>query len=199
MNFISIDAVSEKANISLFLNNESVLKYTDCKNSSYIPKAINSCLSKTNTDISQLDFIAVTIGPGSYTGIRVAISISQGIAYSLSIPLVPINTMNYVYSQIDEKNNDDVVGFPTYGENLFYFKVKDGPNRIGNAKNISNFKDKKVFGVQLEKYNDIIDYQKVDFRSKSIGLYALKNYEDLKTLDLNVVSPVYLDNFMLKK
>ena len=103
MNFISIDAVSEKANISLFLNNESVLKYTDCKNSSYIPKAINSCLSKTNTEIDQLDFIAVTIGPGSYTGIRVAISIAQGIAYSLSIPLVPINTMNYIHSQIDEK------------------------------------------------------------------------------------------------
>ena len=199
MNFISIDAVSEKSNTSLFLNNECVFEYDDCKNSSFIPKAINSCLSKTNTDISQLDFIAVTIGPGSYTGIRVAISISQGIAYSLSIPLVPINTMNYIYSQIDEKNNDDVVGFPTYGENLFYFKVQDGPNRDGSVKNISNFKDKKVFGVQLEKYNDIIDYQKVDFCSKSIGLYALKNYEDLKTLDLNVVSPVYLDNFMLKK
>tara|TARA_Y100001958_G_C21188599_1_gene517229 strand:+ start:540 stop:1139 length:600 start_codon:yes stop_codon:yes gene_type:complete len=199
MNFISIDAVSEKANISLFLNNESVLKYTDCKNSSYIPKAINSCLSKTNTEIDQLDFIAVTIGPGSYTGIRVAISIAQGIAYSLSIPLVPINTMNYIHSQIDEKNNDDVVGFPTYGENLFYFKVKDGPNRVSSFKNISHFKDKKVFGVQLEKYSDIIDYQKVDFCSKSIGLYAFKNYEDLKTLDLNVVSPVYLDNFMLKK
>ena len=78
MNFISIDAVSEKSNTSLFLNNECVFEYDDCKNSSFIPKAINSCLSKTNTDISQLDFIAVTIGPGSYTGIRVAISISQG-------------------------------------------------------------------------------------------------------------------------
>ena len=199
MNFISIDAVSEKTNTSLFLNNECVLEYNDCKNSSFIPKAINSCLSKTNTDISQLDFIAVTIGPGSYTGIRVAISISQGIAYSLSIPLVPINTMNYIYSQINEKNNDDVVGFPTYGENLFYFKVKEGPNKAGNIKNISNFKDKKVFGVQLKKYRDIIDYQKVDFCSNSIGIYALKNYKDLKTFDLNVVSPVYLDNFMLKK
>ena len=83
MNFISIDAVSQKANTSLFLNNKCVLEYTDCKNSSFIPKGINSCLSKTNTEIDQLDFIAVTIGPGSYTGIRVAISIAQGIAYSL--------------------------------------------------------------------------------------------------------------------
>ena len=107
--------------------------------------------------------------------------------------------MNYIYSQINEKNNDDVVGFPAYGENLFYFKVKEGPNSICNIKSILKFKDKKVFGVQLEKYKDIIDYQIVDFSSKSIGLYALKNYEDLKTLDLNVISPVYLDNFMIKK
>ena len=92
MNFISIDAVSERANISLFSNDECIFEYNDCKNSSFIPKAINLCLSKTDCKLDQLDFIAVTIGPGSYTGIRVAISISQGIAYSLSIPLVPINT-----------------------------------------------------------------------------------------------------------
>lgn len=199
MNFISIDAVSEKANISLFSNNECIFEYNDCKNSSFIPKAINSCLSQTNSKLDQLNFIAVTIGPGSYTGIRVAISISQGIAYSLSIPLVPINTMNYIFSQLIEESGDDVVGFPALGENLFYFKVKEGPNAKGDIKNILDFRDKKVFGVQLEKYKDIINYQQIDFCSKSIGLYASKNYKELNTLDLNVVSPIYLDNFIFKK
>ena len=199
MNFISIDAVSEKANISLFLNNECIFEYNDCKNSSFIPKAINSCLSQTDSKLDQLDFIAVTIGPGSYTGIRVAISISQGIAYSLSIPLVPINTMNYIFSQIIEESGDDVVGYPAYGENLFYFKVKEGPNSKGDIKDILDFRDKKVFGVQLEKYRDIINYKQIDFCSKSIGLYAFQNYKELNTSDLNVVSPIYLDNFISKK
>ena len=139
MNFISIDAVSEKANISLFSNDECIFEYNDCKNSSFIPKAINSCLSKTDCKLDQLDFIAVTIGPGSYTGIRVAISISQGIAYSLSIPLVPINTMNYIFSQIKNESGDDVVGFPAYGENLFYFKVKEGLNSKGRYKKYFKF------------------------------------------------------------
>ena len=196
MNFITIDAVSEKANVSLFSNDECMFEYNDCKNSSFIPKAINSCLSQTDCKLDQLDFIAVTIGPGSYTGIRVAISISQGIAYSLSIPLVPINTMNYIFSQIIEESGDDVVGFPAYGENLFYFKVKEGPNSKGDIKNILDFRDKKVFGVQLEKYKDIINYQQIDFCSKSIGLYAFKNYKELNTLDLNIISPIYLDNFI---
>ena len=199
MNFISIDAVSEKANISLFSNNECIFEYNDCKNSSFIPKAINSCLSQTDSKLDQLDFIAVTIGPGSYTGIRVAISISQGIAYSLSIPLVPINTMNYIFSQLIEESGDDVVGFPAHGENLFYFRVKEGPNSKGDIKNILDFRDKKIFGVQLDKYKDIINYQQINFCSKSIGLYAFKNYKELNTLDLNVVSPIYLDNFIFKK
>ena len=199
MNFITIDAVSEKANVSLFSNDECMFEYNDCKNSSFIPKAINSCLSQTDFKLDQLDFIAVTIGPGSYTGIRVAISISQGIAYSLSIPLVPINTMNYIFSQIKNESGDDVIGFPAYGENLFYFKVKEGLNSKGNIKNILNFRDKKVFGVQLEKYKDIINYQQIDFCSKSIGLYAFKNYKELNTLDLNIISPIYLDNFISKK
>jgi len=199
LKFISIDAVSEKANISLFSNEECIFECNDCKNSSFIPKSINSCLSQTNSKLNQLDFIAVTIGPGSYTGIRVAISISQGIAYSLSIPLVPINTMNYIFSQVIEESGDDIVGFPTYGENLFYFKVKEGPNSKGYIKNILDFKDKKVYGVQLEKYRDIINYQQIDFCSKSIGLFAFQNYKELNTLDLNVVSPIYLDNFVSKK
>ena len=199
MNFISIDAVSEKSNISLFSNDECIFEYNECKNSSFLPKAINSCLSQTDYKLDQLDFIAVTIGPGSYTGIRVAISISQGIAYSLSIPLVPINTMNYIFSQINNESGDDVIGFPAYGENLFYFKVKEGLNSKGNIKNILNFRDKKVFGVQLEKYKDIINYQQIDFCSKSIGLYAFKNYKELNTLDLNIISPIYLDNFISKK
>ena len=199
MKFISIDAVSQKANVSLFSNSKCIFKYNDCKNSSYLPKAINSCLCQTNSNLDQLDFIAVTIGPGSYTGIRVAISISQGMAYSLSIPLVPINTMNYIFSQIIEESSDDVVGFPTYGENLYYLKVKEGPNSQGDIKNILDFRDKKVFGVQLEKYKDIINYQQIDFCSKSKGLYAFKNYKELNTLDLNVVSPIYLDNFTFKK
>ena len=199
MKFISIDAVSEKANISLFSNNECIFEYNDCKNSSFIPEAINSCLSQTDSKLDQLDFIAVTIGPGSYTGIRVAISISQGIAYSLSIPLVPINTMNYIFSQIIEESGDDVVGYPAYGENLFYLKVEEGPNGKGYIKNILDFRDKKVFGVQLEKYRDIINYQQIDFCSKSIGLYAFQNFKELNTSDLNAVSPIYLDNFTFKK
>ena len=199
MNFISIDAVSEKANISLFSKDKCIFEYNDCKNSSFIPKAINSCLSQTDCKLDQLDFIAVTIGPGSYTGIRVAISISQGIAYSLSIPLVPINTMNYIFSQKKKESGDDVVGFPAYGENLFYFKVKEGFNSKGDIKNILDFRNKKVFGVQLEKYKDIINYQQIDFCSKSIGLYAFKNYKELNTLDLNIISPIYLDNFISKK
>ena len=51
----------------------------------------------------------------------------------------------------------------------------------------------------LKKYKDIINYQQIDFCSKSIGLYAFKNYKELNTLDLNIISPIYLDNFISKK
>ena len=56
-------------------------------------------MEENNLNLKELDYIAVTIGPGSYTSIRVGLSISQGIAYSLSIPIVPVNTMDYLHSK----------------------------------------------------------------------------------------------------
>ena len=126
MNFISIDAVTEKSNISLFINNKCVAEYNNCKNSSHLPRGIKSCLEQSNTSLKKLDYIAVTIGPGSYTGVRVGLSISQGIAYALSIPIVPINTMDYLYSRARVIGNEnEIVGFPSYGNSFVkrYYNV----------------------------------------------------------------------------
>jgi len=200
MNFISIDAVSEKSNISLFINNRCITEYFNSENSSYLPKAIETCLEENSLDLKKINYIAVTIGPGPYTGVRVALSISQGIAYSLSIPIVPINTMDYLYSKVMLIGNEDkIVGFPSYGSNIFYFRIKDGVKSEIKIKDINYLKDKKIFGFQLNRFKEVIDYTKVGFSSKLIGLYSIENYTQLVSKDLNAVSPIYLDNYFIKK
>ena len=125
MNFLSIDSITIAPSVSLFINNKYIDCYDNSVSSSCLPDAINLILIENSTDISSLDYIAITIGPGSYTGVRVGLSIAQGIAFSLSIPLVPINTMDVLCSAIKTMDKKErIVAFPSYDDNLFYFCIK---------------------------------------------------------------------------
>jgi len=58
-----------------------------------LPVLIQEALKESNIDVTQLNAIAVSIGPGSYTGLRVGLSLAKGMAYALKIPLISIPTL----------------------------------------------------------------------------------------------------------
>ena len=53
---------------------------------------INEILKDAGIKASDLDAVAVSKGPGSYTGLRIGVSVAKGIAYAASIPLIGIET-----------------------------------------------------------------------------------------------------------
>jgi tRNA threonylcarbamoyladenosine biosynthesis protein TsaB len=55
--------------------------------------AIKNLLREQNISLHQLSAIAVSAGPGSYTGLRVGMSTAKGLCYALNIPLITINTL----------------------------------------------------------------------------------------------------------
>lgn len=57
---------------------------------------VESLLKEADTDIAQLDYIAVTQGPGSFTGLRIGIAAAQGLAFALALPVVPISSLAVV-------------------------------------------------------------------------------------------------------
>ncbi|HLO37066.1 MAG TPA: tRNA (adenosine(37)-N6)-threonylcarbamoyltransferase complex dimerization subunit type 1 TsaB [Lacibacter sp.] len=59
---------------------------------SFLQPAVHSLLQETNQTLKDLDAIAVTSGPGSYTGLRVGFASAKGLAYALDIPLISIET-----------------------------------------------------------------------------------------------------------
>lgn len=60
---------------------------------SFVQVAIAKVLSTTGISIHQIDGVAVTMGPGSYTGLRVGLSSAKGIAYSIGKPLIGVSTL----------------------------------------------------------------------------------------------------------
>ena len=59
---------------------------------SFLQPAIHSLLQEANQTLKDLAAIAVTSGPGSYTGLRVGFASAKGLAYALDIPLISIET-----------------------------------------------------------------------------------------------------------
>ena len=63
------------------------------KHSKWMTVFIETLLAEAKISLNQLSAIAVSSGPGSYTGLRVAYSIAKGIGYSLSIPIIEVPTL----------------------------------------------------------------------------------------------------------
>jgi tRNA threonylcarbamoyladenosine biosynthesis protein TsaB len=59
----------------------------------WIQTAINTLLQKQGVTMEQLQAVAVTAGPGSYTGLRVGMATAKGLCFALQIPLITINTL----------------------------------------------------------------------------------------------------------
>ena len=96
MNSIAICSALNNSYLAFKFNDKIVSKIikSDEKNyhSLYLLPEIKEILNKNNWDLKDFDFITVNCGPGSFTGIRVALSIAKTIASELDKPLVPLNT-----------------------------------------------------------------------------------------------------------
>ncbi|HTE24495.1 tRNA (adenosine(37)-N6)-threonylcarbamoyltransferase complex dimerization subunit type 1 TsaB [Flavitalea sp.] len=104
---LNIDTSTEIASISIGNDGLEVGKLinTDQKDhASWIHEAILKLIAESSTELKQLQAIAVTAGPGSYTGIRVGMASAKGLAYALSIPLITENTLRVMaWSMVNSK------------------------------------------------------------------------------------------------
>ena len=55
-------------------------------------------------DLASLDAVAVSSGPGSYTGLRIGTSTAKGLCYALSIPLIAVGTLELMAAQVSKVN-----------------------------------------------------------------------------------------------
>lgn len=93
---LNIDASSAQANVSLSRDGlllNSVLNNDQREHASFIQPAIKKMLAEADLQLQNVDAIAVINGPGSYTGLRVALASAKGLAYVLGKPLITISTL----------------------------------------------------------------------------------------------------------
>lgn len=93
---LNIDSSSEKASICVARDGLCIskLENTDQKDhASWMHEAILTAMNDAGLDLHKLEAIAVSAGPGSYTGLRISMSTAKGLSYALNIPLITENTL----------------------------------------------------------------------------------------------------------
>jgi tRNA threonylcarbamoyladenosine biosynthesis protein TsaB len=96
---LQIDTATEHASICLSKNGVSILskESIDQKNhGSFLQPAIQTLMATYGQKLADLDAIAVSEGPGSYTGLRVGLASAKGLCYALHKPLITINTLKII-------------------------------------------------------------------------------------------------------
>ncbi|QES89958.1 tRNA (adenosine(37)-N6)-threonylcarbamoyltransferase complex dimerization subunit type 1 TsaB [Rhizosphaericola mali] len=93
---LSLDASTDRASVGLYRNNEKIdilENFEQRDHASFIQPAVVEILDKSGVLFQDLDAIAVTEGPGSYTGLRVAMASAKGVCYAQNKPLILVNTL----------------------------------------------------------------------------------------------------------
>jgi tRNA threonylcarbamoyladenosine biosynthesis protein TsaB len=117
---LNIDTATEYAGVCLS-DNATVLareQSNDQKNhATFIQPAIKKTLSASKYTLLEIDAVAVTAGPGSYTGLRVGLATAKGLCYALNKPLILINTLEIMaMASIEETDSQLKTGNLTTGE-----------------------------------------------------------------------------------
>lgn len=93
---LNIETSTPVCSASIALNGNIIAvkeSFEDKSHASLLTVFINELLSENNIKPEQIEAVCVSEGPGSYTGLRIGVSVAKGICYAKKIPLLVVNTL----------------------------------------------------------------------------------------------------------
>ena len=128
MLILGIDTSTKICTCSIFDSENGVIAETSLsvkKNHSNIVMPIIDNLFKiSDLTINDIDKIAVAIGPGSFTGVRIALGIAKGLAMALNKPLIAVNELD-ILEAIAEGNENEIIPLIDARKERVYYKYQN--------------------------------------------------------------------------
>ncbi len=216
---LNIESSSTNCSISLSLNGKVVsIKEKNDKKYSHSTKLhifIQEVLKESNISIKELSSIAVSKGPGSYTGLRIGIAAAKGLCYALDIPLISVSTLLVLAKQLVVEKEDliipvidarrDEVYSGVY--NSSYNKVREVFPEIINEESFSELMlNNKLYFIGngqekcerlIKKNSNLIFSSNDTFPSANeMAFLSFEKFKNSQFEDIVYFEPDYLKNFM---
>ncbi|MGK9120325.1 tRNA (adenosine(37)-N6)-threonylcarbamoyltransferase complex dimerization subunit type 1 TsaB [Olivibacter jilunii] len=100
MNILHIETATSVCSVALSTDGvvrASIDRHEPNIHASKLTVFIHQVLNQANCKINDLDAVAISKGPGSYTGLRIGVSTAKGICFALDIPLIAVDTLEAMF------------------------------------------------------------------------------------------------------
>ncbi len=174
---------------------------------------IDKVMSEAGISLKDLMAVAVSKGPGSYTGLRIGVSAAKGLCYALDIPLIAIPTLQSLALQIDLENEAYVVPMIDARRMEVYSAVFSSKNKqirdteaeILTENSFREYLEKKnvyFIGNGVEKFSTICISSSATFvknklpSAREMVILSYSKYLNKEFEDVGYFEPYYLKDFV---
>lgn len=211
---LSLETATKACSVAIHFEGKTITviqNFTEKSHAERLHALIEAVLVEAKITLKDLKAVAISAGPGSYTGLRIASSLAKGLCFALQIPLIAINTLQSMALEISMQ------GFlvcPMLDARRMevYCAIYDFKNDIihpTQAKVIENDSFKEVletnqilfFGDGSAKCKELINHKNAFFmdnkypNAAQIGIIAFQKFKKNNFEDLAYFEPHYLKEF----
>jgi tRNA threonylcarbamoyladenosine biosynthesis protein TsaB len=99
---LALDAATEACSVALLCDGELIGRGVEAgrDHARQLLAMIEELLAEGQVSWSMLDGIAASIGPGAFTGVRIGVSVAQGLAFGAGLPVAPVTTLEALALQV---------------------------------------------------------------------------------------------------
>lgn len=126
MNILSINTCFKNSDVTLFTDKKdySAKQESALQHSVVLMGQIDDVFQQANMNSTDIDYVCVAIGPGSFTGIRIGLAVAKGICDANSKKIIPIDTLSLI--AINSNITPNFVAIKGIADEYFVGKCDDG-------------------------------------------------------------------------
>ena len=217
---LAIETTTKNCSVALF-DNGILLQIKEQNSGDYshaeqLTLFIKDLIRESNITLKEVNAIALSMGPGSYTGLRIGTSTAKGLCYALGIPLISISTLKAMAFGMSKAQQSELLCPMIDAKRMEVFAaIYDNNNKevrevradIVDKETYVEYLNKSIlfFGDGAIKCKDIINNTNAKFiediypSAKDLGALSYQKFVNKDIEDVAYFEPYYLKDFVAGK
>ena len=213
---LSIETATKSCSIAIAKNGQLLASKEEVSekysHSEQLTIFIDNLLKENSLTVADLDAIAISSGPGSYTGLRIGVSTAKGLCYALDIPLISVSTLEAMAQLMTNKYPNKILCPMIDARRMEVYCALFGTNYQTEVE--AKVIDKHSFARKLEheslvffgdgadKCQDVLIHPNAQFElgvyPSARGMIALaqQKFSEKQVEDVAYFEPFYLKDFV---